>query len=443
MAGSTHTQRRGWRPSVARSRTLAGMLESRRTAEADLRRAVYVRPYGRKWHIVRNICNDQEYAVADGLAFGRTFTEGTIVMLGSQSGRNGEFLISGPPAGGIGASGYAVTAAYRSVGPTPVETYTDGPALVSYSGGTLYTAWAAQPSDPEASPQLRIGSMTPEYLAMPPSAMLLGTQSALIPSASTLLQTVEPSQMDDNGFGDPQCFAVFGGIAFVCDGYNTVAVNVTTGSVVAVGTIALDYAPPVAGNTVVQGDKLFILEHGDRLHVLDWPTLENQATEYLPEPSKTHPFGIAPYGSSEVAVFRGGEFLSDERAVYRWRYNGSLTQTQGQTTYQLPLTGALTAARYGQNVVWDGTQYLVPTDFGTAGTRGYYGINAAHNGGATVASDVWPGGQHYPEWAWLATVPAGDPVDGTASEYPGLVRLVSNGTSLAFIEWVGDPPVPI
>ncbi len=449
MAGSTHTQRQGWRPSTARSRTLAGMLESRRTAEADLRRAIYVRPHGRKWHIVRNICNEQEYAVADGLAFGRTFTEGTIVMLGSQSGRNGEFLICGPPAGGIGASGYAISPAYRHVGPAPTPPpYTESPGLVSYSGGTLYSAWSSHPEDPEAMPKIRIGSMVPEYLAMPPSAMLLGTQSALIPAASTLLHTIDPESMGESALSGVGHFSVHDGIAFIYGGNSAMTVNVSTGAVVSTATVTYDRPFPEVGNSVRQGDRLFILgDDGYDLVAFDWPSLENESVVELSRPYKTHPFGIAPYGSTEVAVFRGGEFLSDERAIYRWRYNGALTQTQGQTTYQLPTSGALAVARTGKNVIWDGTYYLVPTVFGSLQTRGYYGINAAHNGGASVAPDVWPLDEldvvHYPAWAWPATVPSGSPVDGTVSEDPGVVRLVSNGSSLAFVEWVGPEPIPI
>ena len=120
MAGSHHTGRRSWRPSTVRGRNLSSMLDGRRQAEADLRRVLYVRPYGYGFHVVKNLCNDEEYVVADGLGFKRTFAPGTVVMLGSQTGHPGEMLISGPPSGMGGASAFPVSAAVRSgYGPTP------------------------------------------------------------------------------------------------------------------------------------------------------------------------------------------------------------------------------------------------------------------------------------------------------------------------------------
>lgn len=122
MAGSHHTGRRSWRPSTVRGRNLSSMLDGRRQAEADLRRVLYVRPYGYGFHVVKNLCNDEEYVVADGLGFKRTFAPGTVVMLGSQTGHPGEMLISGPPSGMGGASAFPVTSAVRSgYGPTPAE----------------------------------------------------------------------------------------------------------------------------------------------------------------------------------------------------------------------------------------------------------------------------------------------------------------------------------
>ncbi len=177
MAGSHHTGRRSWRPSTVRGRNLSSMLDGRRQAEADLRRVLYVRPYGYGFHVVKNLCNDEEYVVADGLGFKRTFAPGTVVMLGSQTGHPGEMLISGPPSGMGGASAFPVTSAVRSgYGPTPEAP----PALIDW-GGLGYIGLSGVLLDGVSTPTT--WTVTP--MAFDLTGAYLGTGDSIVAAATS------------------------------------------------------------------------------------------------------------------------------------------------------------------------------------------------------------------------------------------------------------------
>lgn len=108
MAGSHHSGRRPNRISSIGKRDLRSLGDRRRVAEADIRSAIYVRPKGPAYDVVKNICNDQEYVVAN--ATGATHTAGQVVPLGSFTGNPGEFTFGKPPAGYGGASAYSIRA---------------------------------------------------------------------------------------------------------------------------------------------------------------------------------------------------------------------------------------------------------------------------------------------------------------------------------------------
>lgn len=111
MAGN-HS-RRPTRVSTIGTRGLPALLDGRRTAEADIRRALYVRPLGRGFHVVRDVCNEQEYVVADGTG-ASTFAPGSVVSVGSFTGNPGEFILGRPPAGFGGASAFPVSPGRRT-----------------------------------------------------------------------------------------------------------------------------------------------------------------------------------------------------------------------------------------------------------------------------------------------------------------------------------------
>lgn len=110
MASGHHTTKQPQRISSIGVRSRRALADGRRVSEADLRPAIYVRPYGLGFHVVKNACNDQEYVVADATG-SVTFSPGQTVALGSFTGNPGEFILGKPPAGYGGASGYAISAA--------------------------------------------------------------------------------------------------------------------------------------------------------------------------------------------------------------------------------------------------------------------------------------------------------------------------------------------
>lgn len=106
MAGANHTGRRPSRLSSIGRRDARAAGDRRRVYEADIRSSIYVRPRGPEYDVVKNVCNDQEYVVAN--ATGSTHSAGQVVPLGSFSGQPGEFSFGRPPAGMGGASGYGI-----------------------------------------------------------------------------------------------------------------------------------------------------------------------------------------------------------------------------------------------------------------------------------------------------------------------------------------------
>lgn len=137
MAGRHHSGRRGQTVRGATGRDLRSLFEGRRVADADLRGAVYVRPHGLRFHVVRNVCNGQGYVVAD--ASGHTYSPGQSVLLGSRSGAAGEVVISRPPAGMVGSSGYSLSPISTRAGyVTPETALPDALVLsVDYSAATM------------------------------------------------------------------------------------------------------------------------------------------------------------------------------------------------------------------------------------------------------------------------------------------------------------------
>lgn len=134
MAGSHHTGRRPSRVlTIASSRGLPALLDGRRNAEADIRPAIYLRPNGQGFHVVRNICNEQEYVVADGTG-GGTFAPGSVVSVGSFTGNPGEFILGRPPAGFGGSSGFALQVVHRG--------HTTVPPVVAGLERGFYRGWA-------------------------------------------------------------------------------------------------------------------------------------------------------------------------------------------------------------------------------------------------------------------------------------------------------------
>jgi hypothetical protein len=82
-------------------------LDERRAAEADIKHRHYVRPYGnRGLHVVKATVDGAEYIVSGP---GRTFQPGTVVPTGSNTGNQGETILSDPVPGRRGAGLYAPT----------------------------------------------------------------------------------------------------------------------------------------------------------------------------------------------------------------------------------------------------------------------------------------------------------------------------------------------
>jgi hypothetical protein len=79
-------------------RSLRGLLDTRRILEADLRHVEMVGPFGKDFFLVKNPGSSQGYVVANQTG-GRTFKPGSAVILGSETGMPGEFVLGGAPAG--------------------------------------------------------------------------------------------------------------------------------------------------------------------------------------------------------------------------------------------------------------------------------------------------------------------------------------------------------
>jgi hypothetical protein len=102
LGSQSHSTGTPQRPGLASSRGAVAIAAHRRETEADMRMAVYVQPLGKLWHLVKNYCNDQVYRVTSRA--GLTFSPGSVVVLGSNTGHPGEFIISEPAGGRRGAS---------------------------------------------------------------------------------------------------------------------------------------------------------------------------------------------------------------------------------------------------------------------------------------------------------------------------------------------------
>ncbi len=80
---------------------LSRSLNERRAWESDIKYRLYVKPLGRRGlHVVKSSIDGQEFIVSGP---GRTFRPGTVVPTGSNTGTQGEFIVSDPPPGRRGA----------------------------------------------------------------------------------------------------------------------------------------------------------------------------------------------------------------------------------------------------------------------------------------------------------------------------------------------------
>jgi len=79
-------------------------LDDRRRSEADIKHRHYVRPYGnRGLHVVKSAIDGAEYVVSGP---GRTFQPGTVVPTGSNTGTQGEVILTDPTPGRRGAGNF-------------------------------------------------------------------------------------------------------------------------------------------------------------------------------------------------------------------------------------------------------------------------------------------------------------------------------------------------
>ncbi len=142
MGSSTHLQGNPQKVSLISQRNTIAVLERLRERHADNRWVIYVRALGRGLDLVKNFCNDQPYRVAN--VTGRTFTPGSVVMLGSHAAHPGEVIIAGPPpnAGGasrVGTAFFNRTRPEIPEPPTPPEPPTSIPMVgIRNDGSTLH-----------------------------------------------------------------------------------------------------------------------------------------------------------------------------------------------------------------------------------------------------------------------------------------------------------------
>lgn len=145
MGSSSHTQGRGERLSSIGERSIVSLLDQRRQSEADIRyEAIYIRPLGRGIHLIKNICNDQEYKVSS-LNGSATYTPGQVVVVGSHTGHPDEFIMGNPPAGKRGASLYPIvrhSRIYRKAPETCPVCLTGRNYLALFIDSATDTLWA-------------------------------------------------------------------------------------------------------------------------------------------------------------------------------------------------------------------------------------------------------------------------------------------------------------
>ena len=118
MGSTSHSPGQGERLLSIGERSIVALLDQRRQKEADIRDVVYVKPLGRGQHLVKNICNEQEFRVGTALA-NLTFTPGQMVQVSSHTGHPGEVIIGLPPVGQRGASATPIILHSRSYRPIP------------------------------------------------------------------------------------------------------------------------------------------------------------------------------------------------------------------------------------------------------------------------------------------------------------------------------------
>lgn len=132
MGSATHIQGVPQRPGLASRRDYVAVRERDRERTADVRTAIYVTPMGRGLHLVRNFCNNQEYTV--GSRAGITFSPGSQVLLGSNTGHPGEVIVAEPPPGKKGGSVFGGVAAIRVTSFEAPEETTTPSLLATYIG---------------------------------------------------------------------------------------------------------------------------------------------------------------------------------------------------------------------------------------------------------------------------------------------------------------------
>jgi hypothetical protein len=154
-------------------------------SEADLRKAIYVRPNGFGYHVVKNPCNDQTYVVGD-MTGGQTATPGSVVTLASFTGNPGEAMIGRAPNGFGGASTYAVKTSVRAYDgatlqgdPPPPE-----PPIVAYGlyvSGTDYVS---------VSPAIRFSISVVKIYDTWAENALVGTVTVDLPSGYSITDSL-------------------------------------------------------------------------------------------------------------------------------------------------------------------------------------------------------------------------------------------------------------
>lgn len=103
MSGRTHETRTPHKMNEALGRDVLGFVARQTKATQDLRKVIYVGPFGKGFHKVRNPVSNEEYVVADGLG-GTTMRPGSVAGVMSFSGQHGEVLAVRSPLGFATAS---------------------------------------------------------------------------------------------------------------------------------------------------------------------------------------------------------------------------------------------------------------------------------------------------------------------------------------------------
>ena len=166
---------------LLKRRSERAMLDARRTQEADLRSAEYVAPFGRGFHKVKNPGGATEFIVADQTG-GRTFSPGSAVLLGSETGFPGEAILGGAPAGKKGGTSRTRSPRRRGTPTLEANQYAfgsdgDGNMLAMLYADASYVATRATASEVS-------GSYTGCVLS--DSSAMIGDGSLLLRDGDTL-----------------------------------------------------------------------------------------------------------------------------------------------------------------------------------------------------------------------------------------------------------------